>query len=46
MPRKLKHALPLSVARHGDWYTEVDRVGMTALTRRLSTKKSSRLIEL
>ena len=30
--RKFKHALPLSVARHGDVHTEGVRVAMTALT--------------
>ena len=32
MPRKFKHALPLSVARHGNWIAEGVRVAVTALT--------------
>jgi hypothetical protein len=32
MPRRFKHALPLSVARHGSWETNEVCVAMTALT--------------
>jgi hypothetical protein len=31
-PRKVAHALPLSVARDGNWDAEEVRVAMTALT--------------
>jgi hypothetical protein len=32
MPKKFEHALPLSVARHGNWITEEVHIAMTALT--------------